>query len=301
MQSIPNILKINYTLVLIFSVLVMLLSIENSNASVYGVLKGRVLDADGKPAIGASVRVMGTTRGARVKVDGEFTIVNILAGNYKVKITKQNYQNFYKDITIVADSTNEIETINLSLSYEGYLDTLENIYLDTLKKNYNPVMLSTAKYGISTMVRFGEPICLPSYNDINLNSNEKENGIYKVYTQIIKDYIKNRVSQVDFSRIFSFLKYEITTRKIDKNSTESKYTYFDILNTSILTIEDNTIRQLFPINSTNQRYDAFSLIFYPNNNYYYLVVNDIQRYNPPTAKFGILENLSLNAGVVLNN
>jgi hypothetical protein len=97
----------------------MLCSLE-SNASVYGVLKGKVLDSDGKPAIGASVRVLGTTRGAQIKnVSGEFTIVNIIAGNYEVLVSYNSVTEFKKSFNIIADSSLDIGTIKLNYPVVG--------------------------------------------------------------------------------------------------------------------------------------------------------------------------------------
>jgi hypothetical protein len=56
-------------------------------ASIYGILKGKVVDADGKAVLGATVRVQGTTLGAAVRnKDGTFTIANITSGSYEVSV-----------------------------------------------------------------------------------------------------------------------------------------------------------------------------------------------------------------------
>jgi len=86
-------------------------------ASIHGVLKGRVVDTDGKGVIGASVRVEGTTRGAVVRnPNGEFTIANIVAGTYKVRVTAVGKTEYVVEVRIVADQTTEI---NVTLRDEG--------------------------------------------------------------------------------------------------------------------------------------------------------------------------------------
>ncbi|MFH1051654.1 MAG: carboxypeptidase regulatory-like domain-containing protein [bacterium] len=79
-------------------------------ASIYGTLKGKVVDQEGKPAIGASVRILGTARGTYVKnPDGSFTVVNIDAGKYTVKVTAVGFQDYeITDVKISADQTSEI-------------------------------------------------------------------------------------------------------------------------------------------------------------------------------------------------
>jgi hypothetical protein len=218
MKTLLNISKINIKLTLILSVLVMLWSLE-SNASVYGILKGKVLDSDGKPAIGASVRVLGTTRGAQIKnVSGEFTIVNILAGNYELVITSYGNSEMKKTINIIADSTIDIGTLkikNRAISDE----IIENRTIE--------------KYGPAV-------ICYDTY--------------YNIFKKV------------------SFVELYKKELKIIKNN-----------------------------NSCNFVTDVVKFIYLPvsshNTNMYTLIINEIKTYNPPTAKFGILENLSFTAGV----
>lgn len=86
-------------------------------ASIHGVLKGRVVDTDGKGVIGASVRIEGTTRGAVVRSpNGEFTIANIVAGTYKVRVTAVGKAEYVVEVRIVADQVTEI---NVRLRDEG--------------------------------------------------------------------------------------------------------------------------------------------------------------------------------------
>ena len=59
----------------------------SSWAGITGILAGKVTDKDGKPVPGATVKVMETTRGGITKLDGKYTIVNITAGSYDVRVT----------------------------------------------------------------------------------------------------------------------------------------------------------------------------------------------------------------------
>ena len=77
-------------------------------AGLYGTLSGKVTDDKGKPVVGATVRVQGTTRGAFVKADGKYIVVNIPAGTYTVVFKAVNYKDFKASVSISADQTTEL-------------------------------------------------------------------------------------------------------------------------------------------------------------------------------------------------
>ena len=80
----------------------------DAEASIYATLKGTVKTPDGKPAVGATVQVIGTVKGAFVKGDGSFIITNIEAGSYELKITFVGMQEQIMKITLSADQTREV-------------------------------------------------------------------------------------------------------------------------------------------------------------------------------------------------
>ena len=58
-----------------------------------GDIKGKVTDANtGEPLIGAAVMVMGTSTGAATDFDGNFTLANIKAGNYTLRVSFISYR-----------------------------------------------------------------------------------------------------------------------------------------------------------------------------------------------------------------
>lgn len=87
-------------------------------AGITGIIVGKVTDKDGKPVAGATVRVLGTLRGGSTKLDGKFTIVNITAGSYDVRVTAVGYDTTTKRVTLVADQT---LTVNFTISQGGVL------------------------------------------------------------------------------------------------------------------------------------------------------------------------------------
>ncbi len=78
------------------------------SAGIYGTLKGKVLDSEGKPAIGATVQLLGTTKGTMAKGGGKFTLVGISPGTYTVKITYIGQKDEEVRVKIGADDVTEI-------------------------------------------------------------------------------------------------------------------------------------------------------------------------------------------------
>lgn len=53
----------------------------------YATLTGRVTDNEGKGLVGATVIVEGTTRGAKTKADGKFTIAGLPCGKFQIRVS----------------------------------------------------------------------------------------------------------------------------------------------------------------------------------------------------------------------
>jgi hypothetical protein len=86
-------------------------------AQTTGVLAGKVTDTEGKPVIGATIRLVGTTQGGVSKApDGRFTISNIRSGDYTIKITAVGYQPKERSARVSADQTT---TLNIELSTQA--------------------------------------------------------------------------------------------------------------------------------------------------------------------------------------
>jgi len=98
----------------------------------FGTIRGKVVDEEGKPIIGASVRVLGTRLGAFVKGGGKFIISNIPPGPYKVKITYVGYQDFIAEVRISADETTELTA---QMNPEGVMTEEITVYGNELVRN----------------------------------------------------------------------------------------------------------------------------------------------------------------------
>jgi hypothetical protein len=82
-----------------------------AEAGIYGVLKGKVTDAEtGEGLIGATVFVIGTSVGTNVtNKDGSYTLTNINAGTYQVKFSYVGMKSIEKSVRISADKTSILD------------------------------------------------------------------------------------------------------------------------------------------------------------------------------------------------
>lgn len=83
-------------------------------AAAQGAISGTVVDpATEFPVIGASVLVIGTTRGAATDVDGRFTIDDLRPGDYTVRVSFVGYQT--KEFTGIGVVDGETTTLEIDL------------------------------------------------------------------------------------------------------------------------------------------------------------------------------------------
>ncbi|MGD8307431.1 MAG: TonB-dependent receptor, partial [Ignavibacteria bacterium] len=115
-------------------------------AGTTGKLKGKVTDQEtGEALIGANIIIVGTSFGAATDVNGEYTILNLLAGTYEVKFSYIGYQSAtVTNIRINSDLTTEL---NLDLAPEGIqvgevLVTAEKVLVN--KYNTNAQRITTS-------------------------------------------------------------------------------------------------------------------------------------------------------------
>ncbi len=76
-----------------------------------GSITGKILDleADNSPLAFATVEVVDTNKTATTDFDGNFTVIGLEPGTYKLKVRFLGYQELYtKDLIVEADHTNNI-------------------------------------------------------------------------------------------------------------------------------------------------------------------------------------------------
>lgn len=85
-------------------------------AQQYGTLTGKVTNDEGKPVQGATIKIVGTTKGAVSKADGSFLIAGVSAGQYEVTVTSVGYQPYKADVRI---SVNQSTTLNPEITQKA--------------------------------------------------------------------------------------------------------------------------------------------------------------------------------------
>jgi iron complex outermembrane recepter protein len=74
-----------------------------------GHIKGVVTTSEGKPAAQVSVDLKGTSRKTITAADGSFTLRDIAAGNYKIRISLMGYQPQTQQVTVTAGATSNVD------------------------------------------------------------------------------------------------------------------------------------------------------------------------------------------------
>jgi len=101
----------------LFFILLILLLAGNGFSQTTGKIVGTVKDAStGDPLAGVNITLVGTFLGAATDVDGYYTIVNVPAGSYDVRVSMMGYKKVTK--TGVRVSVDRISEVNFSLEAE---------------------------------------------------------------------------------------------------------------------------------------------------------------------------------------
>ena len=105
-------------------------------------ISGKVVDADTKePLVSANVIIAETTNGVATNETGRFTISNISAGTYVIKVSYLGYQSAEKEITV---GTNPV-TVNFSLKSTEVSLSSVLIEANKAKERETPVAFSELK------------------------------------------------------------------------------------------------------------------------------------------------------------
>lgn len=108
-------------------VLVTLAAAVPAWAGITGILTGKVTDEKKAAVAGATVRVLGTTRGGYTGADGKYTVLNITAGTYDVRVTAVGYDTVVRKVSISADQT---VTVNFTLTTGGVMMKVVDVSAD---------------------------------------------------------------------------------------------------------------------------------------------------------------------------
>ena len=91
-----------YTKLTIVSFLV-LLFFSYSLVFAQGTIEGKITDSGGEAIIGANVFIKGTNLGAATDFEGNYTIKNIPAGSYTLKVSSVGYKTQEFSINIIRE------------------------------------------------------------------------------------------------------------------------------------------------------------------------------------------------------
>ncbi len=105
---------------LVLTCAILMLPVSESFAGIYGTLTGSVKDKDGKPVIGASIRIEGTKKGSAARPpQGEFRIPNLVSQKYTVIVTAISKAEYRTEVQILPDRETRIEVVLQNEDFVG--------------------------------------------------------------------------------------------------------------------------------------------------------------------------------------
>lgn len=82
------------------------------------LVKGKILDEEGNPLIGATIVVEGTTNGTFTDIDGNYTLGKLVAGTQRIKYSYIGFKSETKGVTLAAG---EVKELNITLKVDAVL------------------------------------------------------------------------------------------------------------------------------------------------------------------------------------
>lgn len=90
-----------------------------SNAQTTGKISGKIVDQNNEAIVGANVLIDKTTMGAAADAEGDFYIVNIPTGTYKLKVSAIGYATeIIENVRVIAGLTTKVDVILTSSAIE---------------------------------------------------------------------------------------------------------------------------------------------------------------------------------------
>jgi iron complex outermembrane receptor protein len=87
-------------------------ALANDPEDGFGIIKGRVTTADGKPAPAVTVILKGTKKAVVTEENGTFSMLHVKAGNYDIEISQVGYATFVQPVQVEA---NKITAVSIQL------------------------------------------------------------------------------------------------------------------------------------------------------------------------------------------
>ena len=100
--------------------------------SVYGTIEGKVFGIKGKPLVGATIRLLGTKRGANSKADGSFKVIKVDKNSYTLEASYVGYESQKQSISVDSGVT---ATVTFKLKSKLNADSTVIINTDRHKES----------------------------------------------------------------------------------------------------------------------------------------------------------------------
>jgi outer membrane receptor protein involved in Fe transport len=127
--------------------ILLIIAISTTTAMAGGILKGKVFDSDsGEELIGSTVQIIGTKKGARTDINGQYQISNIDPGSYSIVVKYISYAD--KTIEGVKITEGKVTTINVGMSVDGQMTEEIVVRADRINNN-EAALLSLQKNSIN--------------------------------------------------------------------------------------------------------------------------------------------------------
>ena len=109
-QKVKFLSRLTKMVPLLISLLLVFFSATLVQAGVVGKISGLVEDSrTGKPIVGATIRVNGTSLVTQTDVDGEFFVINLPVGKYDISVSSVGYERIvHKNVLVLIDLTTPV-------------------------------------------------------------------------------------------------------------------------------------------------------------------------------------------------
>lgn len=121
-----------------FLLILLSFSTVSAKADATGSLKGKVITADGQPAIGITVALKNTTYGALTDADGRYAIGKIKPGNYIIRVSAVGLAPEEQSVTLASGSA---QTLDFMLKENASI--LKEVAITGAKSRYKAMCLPT--------------------------------------------------------------------------------------------------------------------------------------------------------------
>lgn len=102
-------------------------------------ISGKVLDENGEPLIGATAQLQGTSKGSITDLDGNYSIVNVASGDYKLKVSFFGFEEVTQDISVTGNM--EVGNITMTSATIGLEEV--QVLADIVEERKTPVAISS--------------------------------------------------------------------------------------------------------------------------------------------------------------